>query len=149
MLFITSKTLTKLRHNLLDSVGDTNDQESEQEPLPQPRKKSCFHCCVPQCNGDSRYHNELKFHRLPGGEAGKETRKRWLVKIRRDEGPDFKITSSTRICSRHFIDEDYQPADNAGRLLLKRGAIPTKFDWSSKPKTRRKIIRHIDRYRYM
>jgi len=91
MLFITSKTLTKLRHNLLDSVGDTNDQESEQEPLPQPRKKSCFHCCVPQCNGDSRYHNELKFHRLPGGEAGKETRKRWLVKIRRDEGPDFKV----------------------------------------------------------
>ncbi|KAK3708951.1 hypothetical protein QZH41_008682, partial [Actinostola sp. cb2023] len=61
----------------------------------------------------------------------------------------YNITSSTRICSRHFIDEDYQPADNAGRLLLKRGAIPTKFAWSSKLKTRRKIIRHIDRYSYM
>lgn len=67
------------------------------------------------------------------------------MKIRRDEGPKFKISTATRVCSRHFIDEDYLAPDKAGRRLLKRGAVPSKFDWTSEPKVRRNIIRHIER----
>ncbi|XP_046853169.1 uncharacterized protein LOC124446360 [Xenia sp. Carnegie-2017] len=97
----------------------------------KPKKRSSYHCCVPLCNGDSRYHQDLKFHRIPSANDGKETRKLWLVKIRRDEGPDFKISSSTRVCSRHFLEDDYLPPDNAGRCLLKKGSVPSQFDWSS------------------
>lgn len=50
-----------------------------------------------------------------------------------------------KVCSRHFIDEDYLAPDKAGRRLLKRGAVPSKFDWTSQPKVRRKIVRYIDR----
>ena len=57
-----------------------------------------------------------------------------------------KITSGTRVCSRHFNEEDYQEPDKAGRRRLKRGAIPSKFDWSIEPKTRRKIIRQVERF---
>ncbi|PFX29297.1 hypothetical protein AWC38_SpisGene5940 [Stylophora pistillata] len=58
--------------------------------------------------------------------------------------PKFKISTASRVCSRHFIDEDYLAPDKAGRRLLKRGAVPLKFDWTSEPKVRRKIIRHTD-----
>ena len=56
------------------------------------KSKSSFHCCLPCCNGDSRYHSELIFHHLPGrGSHGEQLKKDWLVKIRRDEGPYFRV----------------------------------------------------------
>ena len=32
--------------------------------------------------------------------------KKWIQAIRRDEGKDLKISDSTKVCSRHFRDED-------------------------------------------
>lgn len=55
------------------------------------RRQSSYHCCVPLCNGDSRYDKTLKFHRIPGRQKDSQLRKDWLVKIRRDEGPHFKV----------------------------------------------------------
>ena len=66
------------------------DTDTIEEPSTS-KKRSSYHCCVPRCNGDSRYHSELKFHRLPGRGRDEKLRKEWLVKIRRDEGPDFKV----------------------------------------------------------
>ncbi|EDO39153.1 predicted protein [Nematostella vectensis] len=108
------------------------------------QRTTSFHCCVPRCIGDSRYNTELTFHRIPSRTSDEEIRKKWLVKIRRNEGPSFKISSGTRVCSRHFIEEDYLAPDNAGRRMLKRGSVPSIFDWSSQPKSRRKIVRHTD-----
>ncbi|CAH3133070.1 unnamed protein product [Pocillopora meandrina] len=54
-------------------------------------------CCVPLCNGDSCYHHELKFHHLPGHEKDTKLREEWLVKIRRDKSPDFKIPKQMRV----------------------------------------------------
>ncbi|EDO32204.1 predicted protein [Nematostella vectensis] len=108
-------------------------------------RTTSFHCCVPRCTGDSRYNTELTFHRIPSRPSDEEIRKKWLVKIRRDEGSSFKISSGTRVCSRHFSEEDYLAPDNAGRRMLKRGSVPSIFDWSSQPKSRRKIVRHTDR----
>ncbi|EDO46201.1 predicted protein [Nematostella vectensis] len=108
-------------------------------------RTTSFHCCVSRCTGGSRYNTELTFHRIPSRPSDEEIRKKWLVKIRRDEGPSFKISSGTRVCSRHFSEEDYLALDNAGQRMLKRGSVPSIFDWSSQPKSRRKIVRHTDR----
>ena len=74
----------------------TNDrvkalEETELLSASKGKRKSSYHCCVPRCNGDSRYHKELVFHRMPSGKENEEIRKRWVIKIRRDEGPDFKV----------------------------------------------------------
>lgn len=121
------------------------DMDESVEQSTTGKKKSAYHCCVPQCNGDSRYHQDLHFHRIPGRAKDEKLRKEWLVKIRRDEGPDFKITTSTRVCSRHFTKEDYLPPTKSGSQRLKRGAVPSNFNWTSSSKARRKIIRHVDR----
>nr|XP_018672850.1 uncharacterized protein LOC108950989 [Ciona intestinalis] len=71
-----------------------------------------------------------------------QMRKQWVVKIRRDVGPNFKITSKTRVCSKHFKEEDFRPPDNSGRRLLKEGTLPSVFDWTATTNTRRKVLRH-------
>lgn len=52
--------------------------------------KRVDYCCVPHCNGNGRLHKDLSFHRIPS-EKKVELRKRWIIAIRRDEGPDFKV----------------------------------------------------------
>ena len=61
------------------------------ETADSPKKKSCYHCCVPKCNGDSRYDSSLRFHRIPSKTKDAKLRAAWLVKIRRDEGPNFQV----------------------------------------------------------
>jgi hypothetical protein len=54
------------------------------------------HCCVVFCTNDLRYKDRyceetgkvLHFHHFP---ADSERRKKWIVAIRRDEGPLFKV----------------------------------------------------------
>ena len=53
--------------------------------------------------------------------------------------------SRTRVCSKHFKEEDYHSPDRAGRSLFKEGAIPTVFNWAAALKPRREIIRHVKR----
>lgn len=48
-----------------------------------------MHCCVPQCNNDSRYNSSLSFHRFP--KKDDQLRANWIVKIRRDIGDNFKV----------------------------------------------------------
>ncbi|KAJ8314439.1 hypothetical protein KUTeg_006589 [Tegillarca granosa] len=67
--------------------------------------KSKYHCCVPFCTSDSRYNKELHFHHIPKNPTLK---KDWIIKIRGDEGPLFKITQATVVCSKHFKKEDYR-----------------------------------------
>ena len=52
---------------------------------------TAYHCCVPLCTNDSRYDpkKELSFHRFP---TDKNLKKLWLIKIRRDIGPKFKVS---------------------------------------------------------
>ncbi|XP_078482097.1 protein MBD-R2-like isoform X2 [Ciona intestinalis] len=119
-----------------------NNQDGCDLTSPVPNKKfkgGNYHCCVPICTGDSRYNTSLSFHRMPKDE---QMRKQWVVKIRRDVGPNFKITSKTRVCSKHFKEEDFRPPDNSGRRLLKEGTLPSVFDWTATTNTRRKVLRH-------
>ena len=51
-----------------------------------------------------------------------------------------QITSNTRVCSEHFLPDDYKQPDKTGRRSLKPGAFPSQFNWAQKPQ-RRKILR--------
>ena len=64
------------------------------------------HCCVPECTKKG-YREEdgtkVSFFKFPIENAMK---KKWLHAIRREEGKYFKVTKSTRVCSRHFREGD-------------------------------------------
>ncbi|XP_033739285.1 THAP domain-containing protein 3-like [Pecten maximus] len=105
------------------------------------------HCCVPFCTNDSRKAatSDLKisFHLIPKAESLK---KRWIVAIRRDEGPLFKVTSSTYVCSEHFTPEQFKRT-LTGIKKLKDGAVPTLFQWITNklerpPPKKRQFVQH-------
>ncbi|RMX40207.1 hypothetical protein pdam_00016551, partial [Pocillopora damicornis] len=101
------------------------------------KRGSALHCCVPQCNNDSRYNSSLSFHRFP--KKDEQLRANWIVKIRRDIGENFKLTEGTRVCSAHFVDEDFLPPDRAGRRNFKKDSVPSVFNWPARTTQRRKI----------
>ncbi len=87
---------------------------------------SSRHCCVPFCEASQRFNAVLSFHTFP---LDKETCSKWIHGIRRK---DFNITPDTRVCSRHFKCEDViEPSTPSGRRLLKKGAVPTLFQWNN------------------
>ena len=48
------------------------------------------HCCVPGCVSDDRKKDKsITFHCFP---KDKDLRKQWIVKIKRDEGPNFNVS---------------------------------------------------------
>ncbi|KAK2554191.1 hypothetical protein P5673_024550, partial [Acropora cervicornis] len=62
----------------------------------------------------------------------------WTSRIKRNPNKDFRITSSTKVCSTHFEDEDFKSSESCTRRL-KEGACPSVFSWS-KPKTERSEV---------
>ena len=94
-------------------------------------------CCVPKCNqkGYSTLSGEkVSFFNFP-----KEPliRKQRIHAICRDEGKDFVITERTKVCSLHFRSEDLRKSIN-GRIYIKEGGVPSKFDWSGPSPKKRK-----------
>ena len=85
-------------------------------------KVASEHCSVPLCSVSSRYNSCVSFHSFPVEE---EIRKRWLVNIRRSH---FQITKHTKVCSIHFKSDDF--VEGTIRRRLKKGAIPTAFEWN-------------------
>ena len=55
----------------------------------QVKKRDEF-CCVPNCNGNARIHKDWSFHHIPSVKKT-ELRKAWIIAIRRDERPLFKV----------------------------------------------------------
>ena len=55
-------------------------------------------CCVPECSKRSDRDKDVSFHRLPL--RNKKLLKIWIHKIGRKNLP---LSTSTRVCSRHFI----------------------------------------------
>ncbi|KAL9975993.1 hypothetical protein ACROYT_G013222 [Oculina patagonica] len=90
-----------------------------------------YHCCVPLCNNDQRKSSatgkNLKFFNFP---KDGQLRKAWIIAIRRDEGPLFKIEKdSTLVCSEHFKTDEIQTT-LAGRKRLRDQAVPSVFAWT-------------------
>ena len=94
---------------------------------PLKRNKSKQSCCVPDCNTPGYVTDNGKpvtFHVLP---KDAKLLKIWIVKIGRDVGPLFQITSHTKICSRHFIDSNFR-ITYRDRKFLKTDSIPFLFN---------------------
>ncbi|KAH6941124.1 hypothetical protein HPB50_014053 [Hyalomma asiaticum] len=66
----------------------------------------------------------VSFHGFP---RNPEHRTRWTTAIKRKEGPEFIITSNTKVCSKHFNACDYLPHVVSGRHILRETAVPSVF----------------------
>lgn len=84
-------------------------------------------CCVNDCKSVSNLEEckDVRFHAFPTNEI---VRNMWLKNCRIEQ--NRSITKSNVICSRHFLETDYQPPKN-GRRLLNSNAVPTIFDWGN------------------
>ncbi|XP_068729058.1 uncharacterized protein [Montipora capricornis] len=94
-----------------------------------------YHCCVPHCNNDGRKksHKDLRFFNFP---TEKKLRQAWIIAIRRDESPLFKIQKdSTLVCSEHVKPDEIEKT-LAGKKRLKKQVVPSIFAWV-KPKQER------------
>ena len=98
-----------------------------------------FCCVVPRCSNRT---GQFSFHRFP---AAEDRRKAWIGAIRRDPGESFAITANTRVCSAHFLAEDYSSTTSYGTSpevrRLKTTAVPSVFPWTTKKKPRRVLQR--------
>lgn len=84
-------------------------------------------CCITGCPSISIRPEDrrITFHRFP---ANNQIRDVWIVNSRLD--PNFHITKSTNVCSRHFLKDDFQ--DSKGKkILLKQNVVPSIFPWSN------------------
>ena len=102
------------------------------------------HCCVPFCVARQSKTPNLSFHTFP-----KDTllKKKWIIAVKRDEGPEFHVTKSTVVCSDHFVTSDYATGkcqgstsgpSRSGKTLrhLKKDAVPSVFSFHPLPKCR-------------
>ncbi|XP_040188201.1 uncharacterized protein LOC120920280 [Rana temporaria] len=97
---------------------------------------AAYHCCVPFCNSDARYNADKKisFHRIPALHVEPQRHRAWLTRIRREPGPNFKISSCTRVCSKHFLPTDFVKT-LTGKRNLKPYSVPCIFQWTTNAQT--------------
>ena len=96
-------------------------------------------CCVPFYNATSKKNKNLQFHRF---QKKRELKDQWIVTIRHNKGDYFAVTENIRVCSKHFCKEDFTVSkDEKGKkIILKKGAVPTVFKWSSEKRSRRTFV---------
>lgn len=81
------------------------------------------YCCVPLCNSDEKKKPVgISFHEIP---VDADVRARWLAAIRRDKWSPNTTSCYTKVCSRHFKEEDFIEGK---RRRLKKGAVPSVFE---------------------
>ncbi|KAM7281927.1 THAP domain-containing protein 1-like [Ixodes scapularis] len=86
-------------------------------------------CSVPLCAASSA--KGVRCFRFPQEKA---RRRKWESCIKRDR---WKASHTSRICERHFEEDQYEMNRQDGRRLLKRTAVPTLFDFRLQPKRRK------------
>uniref|UniRef100_A0A0K8RLC7 THAP-type domain-containing protein n=1 Tax=Ixodes ricinus TaxID=34613 RepID=A0A0K8RLC7_IXORI len=85
------------------------------------------HCCVPVCTQYGyvdKSGRKVSYHRFPGDA---EIKKKWIAAIKRDEGPLFQVSKSTKVCSFHFLHTDFFTNVASGHRLLRESAVPSVF----------------------
>ena len=76
------------------------------------------HFCVPLCTKKGYREEEtgeVSYFKFPTEEG---LRKLWIHGIRRDEGKNFQISSTTEVCSRRFKPDDLMKSLNGRRSFL-------------------------------
>lgn len=84
-------------------------------------------CCVSECKSASQLPEcaDIKFHAFPTNDVA---RNMWLKNCHIQQ--TRSITKSNVVCSKHFLESDYQAPKN-GRKLLNTNAVPTIFAWGT------------------
>ena len=98
--------------------------------------KSNIYCCVPGCTQKGTVDlegNRVGFFGFP---KDQNLRQEWLVKIRRDVGPHFKLTEATKVCSLHFHPSGVKKGIGGKKMALCKGACPSRFPWRTSPRKR-------------
>ena len=112
----------------------------------KPRKKSFLmdensemptHGCVPLCTKkiyrDKVIGAKISYLRFP---FDKNLRKQWIHTMWRDLGKNFSTSNSNKVCSRHFMAEDFKTT-STHVVSLKPGVVPSIFAWKrSSPRLR-------------
>ncbi|KAL1416270.1 hypothetical protein MTO96_028103 [Rhipicephalus appendiculatus] len=84
------------------------------------------YCCVPLCKQYGYLDScgcKVSFHRFPNDP---EMRKKWLVAIKREEGPLFRVSNTTKVCSNHFVETDYLSNVANGQRHLHEWSVPSR-----------------------
>ena len=95
--------------------------------LEKKRKKYGHRCCAAaKCNNRSDNRPELSFHAFP---QDPKTGKEWELRMRRGD-VSFKSVDRKFCCSEHFLPSDFKDSLTGHRRELKKGSIPSIFDWA-------------------
>ncbi|XP_064456907.1 uncharacterized protein LOC135367543 [Ornithodoros turicata] len=82
---------------------------------------------------------KVTYHKFPRDET---LFKQWIIKIKRDEGPLFEVTRHTKVCSKHFTEDNFVPNVASGKRILRDDAVPSVFSFGApKSKPRRPLVR--------
>ncbi|KAJ8381255.1 hypothetical protein SKAU_G00020330 [Synaphobranchus kaupii] len=85
------------------------------------------------CKNSKQTHPYLSFHNFPEDEGRK---KKWVQAVRREEGPLFKVTKCTYICSAHFEEGDVFLTPG-GLKRVRKDAVPCRFAWANRSSRRK------------
>jgi len=77
--------------------------------------------------------NRVGFFGFP---KDQKLRQEWLVKIRQDVGPHFKLTEATKVCFLHFHPSDVKKGTGGKKMALCKGACASRFPWRTSPRKR-------------
>ena len=95
-------------------------------------------CCVPNCTKKlyrTKNGEKISYFKFPDDV---NLKKRWLHAIRHDEGKEFTVNQNAKICSHHFIPEDFVKSIGGQRIYLREGVVPSRFSWSQRSPLKRK-----------
>ncbi|CAN7945074.1 unnamed protein product [Ixodes pacificus] len=95
------------------------------------------YCCVPLCKQSGYLDSSgtrVSFHRFPRDAT---IYKKWIAAIKRDEGQFFQVSAATKVCSRHFLAEDFVSKVASGQRMLHDHAVPSIFSFKKPTQVRK------------
>lgn len=104
------------------------DEQTEVKIAGNLGKKKMGHkcCAAAKCNSRSDNRPDLSFHKFP---KDADLKKKWEIKMRRAD-VNFKNIANKFCCSAHFLPSDFKQSLTGHRRDLKKGAIPSVFEWA-------------------
>ncbi|XP_035239884.1 uncharacterized protein LOC118208975 [Anguilla anguilla] len=120
------ENMSKESEDLRTELQELRVQRARNAIFAMTQSKTRKWCCVPMCKNSKQKQPYLSFHCFP---EEKDRRRKWVQAIRREEGPLFKITKSTHVCSLHFKEGDVYLTPG-GINRVRGDAVPCRFPWA-------------------
>lgn len=108
-------------------ADDPGERSLLTESIPAKKKKIGHKCCAAaRCSFRSDNRPDLSFHEFP---KNNDLKKKWEVRMRRGDAA-FENIANKFCCSEHFLQSDFKQSLTGHRRDLKKGAIPSVFEWA-------------------